>query len=152
MKNRNQNIIAAYLVLCKNDQILLLQRQNTGYQDGNYGLVSGHVEAGESFTAAMIREAKEEAGIEILPEHLSVAHVMHRKSSEDASERVDVFFTAETWEGEICNVEPEKCSELSWFKLNELPQNTIPVVREAITHIQNKTHYSEFGWDTAQTI
>ena len=63
MKVYNQNIPAAYLVLIKEKKILLLRRFNTGYEDGNYSFIAGHVEKSESFTACIIREAKEEANI-----------------------------------------------------------------------------------------
>ena len=46
-------------------RVLFGQRQNTGYEDGAWHLPSGHLEAGESVVAALIREAKEEAGIVI---------------------------------------------------------------------------------------
>jgi 8-oxo-dGTP pyrophosphatase MutT (NUDIX family) len=42
---------AVHLLLIKNDQILLLRRFNTGWQDGFYSLPAGHVDAGESVTA-----------------------------------------------------------------------------------------------------
>lgn len=135
------------MILKKDDKILLAQRANTGYQDGNYGLPSGHVEANESFTAAMVRVAAEEIGITVSPKDLSVAHVMHRKSVEDGSERVDVFFVTENWQGEPRNLEPEKCSALDWFSVEALPENIVPVVKAALEHIQKQKTYSEFGWE-----
>lgn len=143
----NKNIVAAFLVLKKEDQVLLLKRQNTGYGDGKYGLVSGHVENGESFHQAIVREAKEEAGIIINPKDILQTHVQHRKSLEDRSERVDVYFLVEKWQGEIANTEPHKCAELSWFSLDSFPKNTIKAVREALFNIFNNLPYSEFGWD-----
>lgn len=142
--SRNQNIPASYLFIMQNNKILLLKRQNTGYEDGNYSLVAGHVEEGETFTEAVIREAYEEANIKLKSEDLKVIHVMHRKSSD--SIRVDVFFTASRWEGKIENKEPHKCSELTWFDLEKIPQNTILYIKEAIDKMQNKIFYSEFGW------
>jgi hypothetical protein len=38
-------------------RVLFGQRQNTGYEDGAWHLPSGHLEAGESVVAALIREA-----------------------------------------------------------------------------------------------
>ena len=145
-KVRNTNIIAAFLVLQKGDEVLLSLRHNTGYRDGYYCLVSGHVERGETYTQAMIREAKEEAGITLTRNNLKVVHAMHRKSDNDDSERVDVFFVAEKWKGEIKNKEPDKCVELKWFKTSKLPKVTIPFIRKAIQNIQAGVFYSEFGW------
>lgn len=126
--------------------MLLLKRANTGYHDGDYGLIAGHVEASETFTDAIIREAQEEAGIALKPDHLQVVHVMHRKSDLDKSERVDVYFLAKKWGGKIINKEPNKCSELKWFEADKLPSNTIGAVRKAITAVINQIPYSEYGW------
>lgn len=143
---RNTNIVSSFLVLKKDNKVLLLRRHNTGYHDGEYSLVAGHVEIGETFTDAIIREAKEEAGIILKPTNLKVVHVMHRKSDHDQSERVDVYFLAHEWNGEIINKEPSKCSELTWFPISKLPSNTIDAVRKAIFHVMKEELYSEYGW------
>jgi 8-oxo-dGTP pyrophosphatase MutT (NUDIX family) len=132
----------------REDKILLLRRYNTGYEDGKYSLVAGHVDSGETFTECIVREAKEEAGITLDPKDLNVAHVMHRNSNTpENSERVDVFFVAEKWGSEITNKEPYKCDDLSWFDRDTLPENTIPHIRRAVENIRNKVFYSEYGWE-----
>jgi len=146
-KERHKIVPASYLVLLCDNKVLLLRRFNTGYEDGNYSMVAGHVDKGETFTETVIREAKEEAGVDLKPEDLKVAHVMHRNShEEDIGERMDIFFTAKKWGGEIENKEPHKCDDLSWFDLDKIPENTIPYVKHAINCIKNKTFYSEHGW------
>lgn len=144
-KNYFKFVAAVYLILERNGKILLLRRAHTGYEDGNYSLPAGHIEEGERAKLAMIREAKEEAGITVSEKDLSLAHVMMRNSSPD--ERFDFFFTTETWKGEIQNMEPEKCDDLSWFPINELPSNIIPCVRSALEHYKKGSVFSEFGWD-----
>lgn len=143
---RHTNIIAAYLILMRAGRILLLKRKNTGYHDGEYSLIAGHVEKGESFTNTIVREAKEEANIDIDPSLLSVVHVMHRMSADDQSERVDVYFQAKKWKGKIKNLEPEKCSSLLWHDSTSLPDNTVPEVRIAISSTIRGVRYSELGW------
>lgn len=132
-----------HLLLIKNDQILLLRRANTGYEDGNYSLPAGHLEGNETTTAGLLREIREEVGITIIPEKLSFAHIMHRKSND---ERMSFFFAAKEWQGKPTNCEPEKCDELKWFPMDNLPKNTIPYIRSAINSYQNKILFSEFGW------
>jgi len=63
IKERYKITPASYLVLIEDNKILLQRRFNTGYEDGKYSLVAGHVDEGETFTEAIIREVKEEAGI-----------------------------------------------------------------------------------------
>ena len=147
-KKNHQNVPASYLTLLKDNKVLLLKRFNTGYEDGNYSMVAGHVDPGETFTQCIIREAEEEAGIILKPEDLKVVHFMHRDSkSNEFNERVDVFFMAEKWNGDITNREPNKCGDLSWFDLNNLPKNTILYIKQALDKIKNKIYYSEFGWE-----
>ena len=69
----------------------MLRRFNTGYEDGNYSVIAGYLEGNETVIAAMIREAREEAGISIAAEDLRVVGVMHRFS---IHERIDFFLTA----------------------------------------------------------
>ena len=145
--SRHINIPASYLVLMNEQgQVLLLRRFNTGFKDGMYSLVAGHVDVGETFTQALVRESLEEAGVIVLPEDAQVAHVMHRKSDTDGSERVDVFFVVKKWSGEIINCEPGKCDELAWYGFDELPENMVPYIRAALGYIRNRVSYSEVGW------
>ena len=135
---------SSYLILIKNNKILLLRRFNTGYEDGNYSVVAGHLDGNETFIQTIIREAKEEAGINIKPENLEVVHMMHRRVP--GEERIDCFIVADNWKGEPRIMEPHKCDDLSWFDLNNLPSNVIPYIRQAIDCILKKILYSEFGW------
>ena len=145
-KERHRIIPAAYVILRRGDEILMQRRLNTRYEDGNYGFVSGHVEEGEAYVNAAIREAKEEASITLQSANIRFAHLMHRKGEGERNERGDVFFVAEQWDGEIKNLEPHKCSDLSWFSINSLPVNTIPYIRMAIQSVEQGIFYSEYGW------
>lgn len=135
--------VAVHLFLLKEDKILLLRRYNTGFMDGKYSVVAGHVDSGETYIEAMKREAKEEAGIFISDEDLKAVQVMHRKSD---TERIDYFFVAKKWAGQIKNMEPNKCDDLSWFPINDLPDNMIPYVRHAIKMYRKNEQFTEFGW------
>ena len=75
--------IAVYLLLVRGDSILMLRRYNTGFADGSYSMIAGHVEAGENLKTAMIREAREEAGIDLSPTDLEVVGVIHSMSDRE---------------------------------------------------------------------
>lgn len=144
---RKPTIPAAYLLLEEDNKILLLRRFNTGYEDGNYSLIAGHLEDDESLTQCIIREAKEEAGITVKDKDLKVEYILHRNSgTENNNQRIEVFFTAKTWTGEIENREKNKCDDLSWFSKDNLPSNIIPYIKESLKKINKKEHYGELGW------
>lgn len=137
---RHQLIPAVYLALIRNNKILLLRRFNTGYEDGNYMTVAGHLEPNESFIEAMVREAKEEADIDIKEADLEIVHVLERPSLS----RLDIYLTASAYSGEAKNLEPDKCDQLEWFDIDHLPDNTIPCVRQAINCIKDDILHSIF--------
>lgn len=144
-KKRTGANVNVYLILRQHDEILLSLRKNTGYCDDYYGLVAGHVEDGESATAAMIREAYEEAGIHMQPSSLKVVHIMHRQTNRL---NIDIFFECHEWLGDIINRETDKCRALAFFSVRRLPVNLIDYIGNALQAIANDHFYSEQGWPT----
>lgn len=138
-------IPAVYVVLRRGNEVLLLRRANTGYQDGKYSLPAGHLDGDELGTNGIIREAKEEAGIILDPKDLELVHVAHRLSREQVGqERLDLFFEATKWQGEPTNMEPHKCDDLSWFPLNNLPPEVMPFIGMVLRDVANGVVYSEY--------
>ncbi|MDE1865445.1 MAG: NUDIX domain-containing protein [Candidatus Micrarchaeota archaeon] len=133
--------LACYLVLIRKEKILLLRRFNTGFRDGEYSMIAGHLENKETVWEAMVREAKEEGGLNLNPEGLKVVHVMHRFTDR---EYIDLFVTSDTNE-EPSNTEPQKSDDLGWFDLEELPKATVPYIRAAIERIRKGEIYSEYA-------
>ena len=142
-KLRSRFPVAVHLFFFRADRVLLLRRFNTGWEDGNYSVPAGHVDAGETVTQAAIREAHEEIGVRLEPQDVEVVHVMNRKSED---ERIDFFLLVRHWAGEIANREPDKCDDLAWYPVASLPGNMIPYVRQALLNYQNGMLFSEFGW------
>jgi 8-oxo-dGTP diphosphatase len=135
--------VTVHLLFFREDQVLLLRRFNTGYADGQYSVPAGHLDGGETVLAAARREALEETGVAIAAEDLTFSSVMHRMN---ADERVDFFLHVRSWDGEPENTEPDKCDELRWVNMDELPDNIVPYVRQAIQNHHDGTRFYEFGW------
>jgi 8-oxo-dGTP pyrophosphatase MutT (NUDIX family) len=144
MPEHHKVFVSVSLILKKDDRVFLLRRANTGYEDGNYSLPSGHLERGEQPSDAAIREAKEESGIDASPEDADCVHVVHRADDgRGGREYDDFFFVCDTWKGEPHNAEPGQCDDCGWFSLDQLPSNMIPWVKAALEHIQKNQFYSE---------
>jgi 8-oxo-dGTP diphosphatase len=139
------NVPCTYLVLKKGTKALFVLRSNTGYQDGNYSLPAGHVEAMESFSQATVREALEEVGVTVDPMDLNHLITMHRNCGDHV--RIDIFFATNKWQGEPINGEPNKHSKIAWLDLDNLPENTMDYTAYALTQSMKGVRYVEYGWN-----
>lgn len=135
--------VTVHLLFFREGKVLLLRRFQTGYMDGHYSVPAGHLDGGETLTRAALREAKEETGLDLEAADLTFACVLHRNEDE---ERVDFFVKVGAWRGEPFNAEPHKCDELRWCKVNALPENTVPYVRQGIHNALTGVPFGEFGW------
>jgi 8-oxo-dGTP pyrophosphatase MutT (NUDIX family) len=133
---------AAYVVLRRDDEVLLQLRQNTGYRDGFWAsAAAGHVEQDESVLAAAAREAAEEIGIRIRTADLVSLCAMHRThgNHDPIDERVDFFFECRRWSGEPRIMEPRKNAEMRWCRLDDLPEPVVPHELFVLTGLQAGT-------------
>lgn len=135
---------SVHLLFYRNNEVLLLKRQNTGFEDGKWSVVAGRIDGNEEVVSAAIREAKEEAGVDIDPSEIEVVGVIHRKST--SSEWIDFYLKVKSWKGTITNIEPHKCEELRWFHLQDLPEDIIPYVRQAIAKDHDRMWFESIGW------
>ena len=94
--------------------------------DGHWAAAAaGHVERGETAYDAARREAAEEIDVHDLD--LTFLTAMQRTAHADPiDERIDFFFSARSWTGEPRIVEPAKCADLRWFRLDALPDPVVP--------------------------
>ena len=138
MSEKYYSRLAVNLVLTRvnedgQKEILLQLRQNTGYMDNMYDFAcSGHVDKGESYTKALVREAKEEIGIDVKEEDLVFLAVNHHYQAD----HVQLFFSTKSYMGEPVVCEPAECGGLLWANIEELPENTIPYVANVIEDIK----------------
>lgn len=122
------------------DQVLLQLRQGTGYMDDHWATAAaGHIEQGESVFEAAAREATEELGVTEL--ELTPLCAMHRTggTGDPVDERVDYFLLATSWTGEPRIIEADKCADLRWFGVDDLPTPVVPHERQVIEALRDGT-------------
>lgn len=141
------NVPSIYIIMRQNGKIAFLLRSQTGYKDNTYTLPAGHVEDGESYRAAAIRESMEEVGVRIASQDLHHAYTLQRYEERNGDIRVDIFFEAEKWEGEPTNAEFPKHGELAWFPEDNLPLDKIMDYQaDVLQAIARGEVYAERGW------
>lgn len=124
-------------------RVLLARRAGVTYGAGLWGLPGGHVDAGESFLAAAVREAREEVGVVVAPADVRPLGVQHY--TDDGLHGVDVFFTTRRWQGDPAPV--SECSEVGWFALDALPADTLPWLPAVLRGMSGGTWFGEDGFD-----
>jgi 8-oxo-dGTP diphosphatase len=146
-QDRFRVVPAAYLILRRDDHVLLQMRSNTGYRDDHWAIgAAGHVNEGESVHRAACREAFEELGIEIEESNLEPLTTIHRTNhgtdrlDGGLDERVDFFFTSVHWKGKPRIMEPEKASALEWFRLDALPEPVVPHELQVLMALRARLH------------
>lgn len=143
-KERYQTKVAVFLLLTREKdgvtQILLQERANTGYMDGKYETsCSGHLEKGETLAQAIIREAKEEIGIDVKEKDLKMVALIHPYKDD----YLNVFFQTKEYEGIPEIKEPEKCDDLRWFNTEELPENIFIRIKNVLENIKRNIIYDD---------
>ncbi|WP_163276054.1 NUDIX domain-containing protein [Cellulomonas iranensis] len=129
---RSLLVAAAYVVLRRpgptGDEVLLQLRAGTGYMDGWWATVAGHVDPGESVHEAAVREAAEEAGVVVDPADLEPLTALHRfeRGGPQVEQRVDVFFQVTRWRGDPTLREADRAAAMGWYPLAALPDPVVP--------------------------
>lgn len=107
-------------VLCliqDGDRLLLQNRVKADWK--GYTLPGGHVEPGESFVDAVVREMKEETGLDILQPRL----VGIKQFPRDGGRYVVLLFKTEHFSGELVSSDE---GEMEWVEYERLPElNTV---------------------------
>ncbi len=106
-----------------NDGKVLLGMKKRGFGGGKWNGFGGKLEEGEDPRAGVVREMKEEAGIDIAPEDLREAGtVLFTFSDNPDWDNFCTIFTATRWTGD-----PSESDEMrpQWYPVNELPFETM---------------------------
>jgi 8-oxo-dGTP diphosphatase len=131
--------------IIRDNKVMLGRRANTGWMDGYLCPPGGHVEKGETPTIAIAREIKEELGVAVDLKDLDFVCVAARNTS--PTEYVAYEFAICDKNYQFMNAEPEKCSELVWADLDNLPSDIVDHFKQVIQEgIIDKKPYLELGY------
>ena len=125
-------------------QIYLQLKKSTGL----WTLPGGHLEDGETSKAATVRETEEEIGVDINRNDLRLRYIAQIKDA--IGQRVIFFHETSSWRGEPYNKEPEKCDDVNWFNVDDLPENMNANTKRCLEEIQTLPEgeivYREYGF------
>lgn len=148
-----ENFLSSVYLIIRNEkgEILLQRRQGTKLWPNFLALPAGHVDEGENVYDALIREAKEELGITISTENIVDTFVVNRRNKSLAP-YFDVYFEIDRYEGQITICEAEKCSELVWSDINNLPSDMIDFEIDAIRNNLSGIKFTVFDADNEKKL
>lgn len=108
--------IGVQCLLVKNNKILLGKRLNI-FGDGTWGLPGGRLERGETIMETAKRELAEETGLQ--PLNMKIFDVSNPSKENNYFLQIGVLINH--WIGQPENLEPNRCSALVFFDLDDLP-------------------------------
>lgn len=140
--------VAVHLIIIRDNKILLLKRFNTGVFDGYWCMPTGKIEEGESPLQAIIREAKEEVGLDINPSLATIvtANVPNIFDSSSKYKDINFFFICNNFENEPINMEPDKHDQMQWFDIDKLPNPMVDAVKQGIKQYLQSVAYGDMGF------
>ena len=132
---------AVHIILINDNKILLQKRKGSKLWPGYYALPAGHIDEGETQYEALVREAKEELGIEINPNDIINNYVVLRRNFFEIDGKIlepyiDYYFEIKKYNGVPKIIEEDKCDELLWADVNNLPE---PFINYEGVFLEDKT-------------
>lgn len=136
--------IAVVSIIIKNEKILLLKRKNTPWMNWYWWLPWWRLDFWESMIKWAIRELKEEIWIKVLDLDISYKSIIQHK--DNRWERIYFIIKVDKFFWEVKNMEKDKCEEVKWFSLNNLPKNITPQVQICLENVINNIYFSEYWY------
>lgn len=121
------------VILNDKEEILLLLR-NKNPESGMWSIPGGKVEFFENIEDAIIREVKEELGIDI---HITkLLGITNHILKGEKTHWVAPTFLVSIKSGQIQNLEPNKHKEVKWFSMKNLPENITLTTYKALEFME----------------
>ena len=139
--NEEHPKVGVGVVIFKEGGKLLLAKRKSKLARGYYSSSGGHLENGESFEVAVLREISEENGVTV--KNLKFLCVSHIKDH-PPHHYVDIGFSAEWESGEPKVLEPDKFEDWNWYDLDNLPEPLFGTIHRYLDSMETgRTLYDE---------
>ena len=125
------------VIINKNKKVLVGKRKGSHAQF--YSIPGGHLDFGETFEKAAIRETKEETNLDL--ENVKVIGIANNLKTfrKEGKHYISVFLLADRFSGELKTMEPAKCEEWIWVDPHNLPMPQFDASQRGIKcYLENK--------------
>ena len=145
LKKEERTIAVNAIFVDAEGRILLGKRAKHKSGGGQWGLPGGTQTKGEKYQETLIREMEEELGVKVL--ECSYNNFFQCIVSENVHFDHHAFVVTK-WSGDIVNNEPNKCDELRWFSIEELPwDNFFVSARNVVNYLKNEVYCIDTDFD-----
>ena len=120
-------LVVACALVDDDGRVLLAKRPQGRSMAGLWEFPGGKLEAGETPEAALIRELKEELGIEVWPKCL--APLTFASHAYEGFHLLMPLYVCRKWGGDI---EPREGQEIAWVRANRLGDYAMPPADEPL--------------------
>lgn len=111
---RNKNIVTLFVGSDKGDMLLQKRSEQKG---GKYGFISGHVQEGETNSQGMIRETKEEMGINIDEKDLNLFYRV-----QEGENNFNLYYMNKNINTENLILQKEEVEDAKWCSIEEIKE------------------------------
>ncbi len=119
-KNLLHNEVAAFVINDKGQVLLQKRSANKRFNPNKWALCAGHVDAYESLENAILREIKEEIGIDINPNEL-VPFGEREFTIRNSNSHITYFYYVKSnLNEEDFIIQKEELSEVKWFDIDQV--------------------------------
>jgi 8-oxo-dGTP diphosphatase len=138
--SRQHTSVRAYGILIDNDRVALVRSSNPRHVPPLWWLPGGGIDFGEAPEDTLIREFREETGLEVNnPQLIGVTSDVRRRDNGDKIHTVRIIFSVDLAGGELHHEVHGTTDHAAWFDLGDLEtMNVADYARAAITSAQGK--------------
>ncbi|HSC45501.1 MAG TPA: NUDIX domain-containing protein [Candidatus Acidoferrum sp.] len=129
-RNEGAPRVGVGVMVVDDERRVLLTLRRRAPEAGCWSILGGKLDYLEKLSECAVREAREEAGVEV--ELLRLLCVTDHLLPEEGQHWIAPAYLGRVVGGDAKNCEPEKTEEVKWFAINEVPENLTITARNAI--------------------